>query len=434
MARLGANYWRLFTASVISNLGDGIAGIAYPWLASLVTRDPVLLSLTVVASRIPWLLFTLPAGVMTDRVDRRKLIAWMDVFRFVLTGGVAAAVAIGASSLPAVDTDPFVPPANQGWWLTLIIGAAFLFGIAEVFRDNAAQTLMPAVVDDTDQLEAANGRLWGAEAAANSFIGPPLGGLLLGLALALPFFVDAGTFLLSALLIFSLKGSFKAKHEGVPPEREPFVTEIKAGVRWLFSHHLLRDLGIVLGVMNAMLQVSFATAVFFVQEVLALDAAAFGVLMTGGAAGAVLGSILASRVSEGLGSGTALLVVLAGSAVTLAVIGLSSSWPLVWAMFAINSFLAVVWNVITVALRQTIIPDQLLGRVNSVYRFFAWGMMPIGSLLGGVIVAVAEPGLGRIPALRIPFFVAGGVFAILFVIGIRRFSTERIEAARATAP
>ena len=88
---------------------------------------------------------------------------------------------------------------------------------------------------------------------------------------------------------------------------------------------------------------------------------------------------------------------------------------------------------ITVALRQTIIPDQLLGRVNSVYRFFAWGMMPIGSLLGGVIVAVAEPGLGRITALRIPFFVAAGVYVILFVIGIRRFSTERIETARAAA-
>ena len=102
-------------------------------------------------------------------------------------------------------------------------------------------------------------------------------------------------------------------------------------------------------------------------------------------------------------------------------------------MFAINSFLAVVWNVITVALRQTIIPDQLLGRVNSVYRFFAWGMMPIGSLLGGVIVAIAEPGVGRIPALRIPFLVAGGVYVVLFLIGIRRFSTERIEAARSAA-
>ncbi len=432
MAKLGANYWRLFSASVVSNLGDGIAGIAYPWLASLITRDPVLLSLTVVAGRIPWLLFTLPAGVITDRVDRRRLIAWMDVFRFLLTGGVAAAVAVGASSLPAPGTETFVPPANQGWWLGLVIGASFLFGIAEVFRDNAAQTLMPAVVDK-EHLESANGRLWGAEATANSFIGPPVGGLLLGLALALPFFVDAGTFLLSALLIFSLKGSFRARHEGAVPDREPFLTEIKTGVRWLFAHHLLRDLGIVLGVMNAMLQVSFATSVFFVQEVLGLDAAAFGVLMTGGAAGAVAGSFLAPRVSARLGSGTSLLVTLGGSALTLSVIGLTSSWPVVWVMFALNSFLAVVWNVITVALRQTIIPDGLLGRVNSVYRFFAWGMMPIGSLLGGVIVALGEPGLGRIDALRVPFFVAGAVYVILFLIGIRRFSTDRIESARAVA-
>ena len=105
----------------------------------------------------------------------------------------------------------------------------------------------------------------------------------------------------------------------------------------------------------------------------------------------------------------------------------------VWVMFALNAFLGVVWNVITVALRQTIIPDGLLGRVNSVYRFFAWGMMPIGSLLGGVIVALSEPGLGRITALRVPFFVAGAVYVVLFLIGIRRFSTDRIESARAAA-
>ncbi len=77
--RLGANYWRLWFASVISNLGDGIAVIAYPWLASAVTRDPLLIALIAVAQRLPWLLFTLPAGVITDRVDRRKLMISMDV-------------------------------------------------------------------------------------------------------------------------------------------------------------------------------------------------------------------------------------------------------------------------------------------------------------------------------------------------------------------
>jgi MFS family permease len=431
--RLGANYWKLFTASIVSNLGDGVAGIAYPWLASSITRDPILLSLTVVAARLPWLVFTLPAGVITDRVDRRKLIAWMDTFRFLLTAGVAAAIATAAGSLPAPTTAVFIPPSNQAGWLTLLYGSALLFGFAEVLRDNAAQTLMPAIVTPS-ALEKANGRLWGAEAVMNSFAGPPLGGLLIGIALALPFFFDAATFALSAALIFTLTGTFAPRRAvGRAEQRPSFLEEIKEGVRWLFAHKLLRDLGVVLGVMNAMLAATFATAVFFVQEVLELDAATFGVLMTGGAAGGVLGSLLASRISKKLGSGTSLFVVLAGSALTLAGIGSSSSWPVVWILFAVNAFLGVVWNVITVALRQTIIPDHLLGRVNSVYRFFAWGMMPIGSIIGGLLVAVTESPLGRVTALRVPFWFGAAVFVILFVVALPRFTTVRIEDARAAA-
>lgn len=87
---LGANYWKLWVASVISNLGDGVSTIAYPWLASTLTRDPLHIAAVTVATRLPWLLFSLPAGVITDRVDRRRLAAWMDVFRFLFTLGVAS--------------------------------------------------------------------------------------------------------------------------------------------------------------------------------------------------------------------------------------------------------------------------------------------------------------------------------------------------------
>ncbi len=428
---LGANYRKLFTASAISNLGDGVAGIAYPWLASAITRDPVLLSLVVVAARIPWLVFTLPAGVITDRVDRRKLIGWMDAFRFLVTALVATIVATNVGSLALPDATAFVPPPGQVGWLALLYASALLLGFAEVLRDNAAQTLMPAVVAPK-HLETANGRLWGAESVMNNFAGPPLGGFLIGFALALPFFFDASTFAVSAVLIFALSGAFSPQREA-EAGKPTFLADIKEGVRWLFAHPLLRDLSIVLGVMNAMLTAAFATAVFFVQEVLLLDAARFGILMTGGAAGGVLGSLLARRISTTLGSGTSLIVVLAGSALTLGGIGFSSSWPVVWVLFAVNAFLGVVWNVITVALRQTIIPDRLLGRVNSVYRFFGWGMIPFGSLIGGILVAVSEPAWGRTTALRVPYWFAGTGFLILFVLAVPRFTTSKIEAARAAS-
>ena len=102
-------------------------------------------------------------------------------------------------------------------------------------------------------------------------------------------------------------------------------------------------------------------------------------------------------------------------------------------MLLAATFAALLWNVITVSLRQTIIPDELLGRVNSVYRFFAWGMMPIGSLLGGAVVAVATPLVGRSDALRWPFFVVAAAYAVLFVYALPRLTTAKIESARQEA-
>ncbi len=146
---LGRNYWKLWVASVVSNFGDGVATIAYPWLASAVTRNPIHISAVLVVTRLPWLLFSLPAGVITDRVDRRKLVAWMDVGRFVVTLGVALAVLAAQPQLssPEKVAAGGAVPDSAGLLLLLIYAAAMLLGTAEVFRDNSAQTLMPAIVD-----------------------------------------------------------------------------------------------------------------------------------------------------------------------------------------------------------------------------------------------------------------------------------------------
>ncbi len=432
-AALGANYQRVFWASVVSNLGDGVSTVAYPWLASAVTRNPLWISTILAATRLPWLVFSLPAGVITDRVDRRKLIASMDVIRFAITLSVAAIVAAAQDVIPdpsLVEQGLADPPTNAWVYLIVLHVAALGFGFAEVLRDNAAQTLMPSIVDGS-QLETANGRLWGAETVMNSFAGPPLGGFLIAVGLAVPFFFDAGTFAISAALVFTLAGSFRPREGGNEPIQ--WRTEITAGVKWLWNHRLLRTMGLILGVMNAMFMVAFATYVLFVQEILGLEADAFGLLLTGAAAGGVAGSLLASRLSKVFGSGTSLFITLGGSAVTLAITGLTSSWGVVWAMAALGSFLGVLWNVITVSLRQQIIPDELLGRVNSVYRLFAWGMMPIGSVLGGVIVAVTDQIANRALALRMPFFFAAAMFLLCLAWALPSLSTRQIEAARSAA-
>jgi MFS family permease len=112
---------------------------------------------------------------------------------------------------------------------------------------------------------------------------------------------------------------------------------------------------------------------------------------------------------------------------------MTSSFWVFWAMGVVMSISSVLWNVITVSLRQSLIPDRLLGRVNSVYRFFGWGMMPVGAALGGAVVAMVEPTLGRELALRTPFVVAALITLGLFIYALPRLNSARIDEARATA-
>ena len=430
---LGANYWKLWSSSVISNLGDGVAQIAYPWLASAVTRSPVLIALIAVVQRLPWLLFSLPAGVITDRVDRRKLMLSMNVFRMVITAVVALVVFGQSSTLPSPDEIAGGIDLATNWivYMTLVV-AALLFGMAEVLYDNAAQTILPAVVEP-EALERANGNLWGAEMVMNSFIGPPLGSLLIGVAFALPFFFDASTFAVSAALLVLVAGTFTVdRSEEELAAKVDWWGEIKEGVKWLWRHPLLRPMAIILGCLNALGSLTFATLVLFAQEVLGVTAFVFAILGAAGAIGGVLGSVLSPRISKTLGSGTSLYTTFIAAIATSVVIGLSSNWVVVFINFGIFSFTAVLWNVITVSLRQTIIPDHLLGRVNSVYRFFAWGMMPIGLAAGGLIVAFVEgAGGSRDLALRMPWFVAAAAFMLLFIYAAPKLTTAKIEAARA---
>lgn len=433
---LGSGYWKLWTASVVSNLGDGVSVIAYPWLASSLTRSPLHIAAVAVVTRLPWLLFALPAGVVTDRVDRRRLVAWMDVFRFVFTLGIAVAVLVTQADLSApadIAGGAADPPESAGLLLVLVYVAALLLGTAEVFRDNAAQTLLPAIVDK-ENLEKANGRMWGAEMVMNSFIGPPLAGILLAASFALPFFVDAGSFAVAAALVFVIAGDFRPKKSAEEPTvPASFWGDLKEGVRWLWGHALFRPMALALGILNATSMMAMATFVLFGQEVLGLDATRFGLLTTGFALGGVIGSLAADRVSRWLGQGWSLFTTILVSAATLLISGITSSFWVFWSMGLIMSISVVLWNVITVSLRQSLIPDRILGRVNSVYRFLGWGMMPIGSALGGIVVAVAQPVLGREWALRSPYIVASVITLGLFVYAWPRLNSARIEEAKEEA-
>jgi MFS family permease len=433
--QLGANYWKLFSAGAAANLGDGLMTVAVVWLASSLTRDALLIAVVGLATRLPWLLFSLPAGVITDRYDRRRLVAWMDVCRFAVIATLGVVVFLNQRGLPTPEeladgTAP--PPENASLLLAMLCLAALLIGFAEVVRDNSAQTLMPSIVQK-GQLERANGRLWGAETVMNNFAGPPLAGVLVGVAVALPFFINAGLLAVAAALVFALAGTFVPKGQ-TTTGKIAWKAEIGEGFRWLWNHRLLRALAILLGSMNLLSAMAFAIFVLYAQEILGLfDGLGYGLVLTGTAAGAVLGSLLADRVSRALTAGTSLFVAMIGMGAGLGIIGLVSAAPVVWLVGIVVGFMITLWNVITVSLRQRIIPDHLLGRVNSVYRFFGWGTISLGTLLGGLLVTAGEPLVGREWALRTPFLIVATAHVLLLAYALPRINTGCIVAAQAAA-
>ena len=431
-SKLGASYWKLWSATAISNLGDGIAAVAYPWLASAVTRSPFLIALSVVVSRLPWLVFTLFAGVLTDRFNRKRIVAAMNVFNGVLTLVVAAFVYLERETLPSLNELTSITDLETNYSLYFVILiTAFLFGLAEVLRDNTAQTMMPAVVQEKD-LEKANGRMWSAESLTNSFIGPPLGSFIVSIAIFLPFFVDAVTFFIAAALIAVMKPTVKSFKPEEKSGKINFRAEIKEGFGWLWQHELLRPMAIILGLVNGIAALSGAIFILFAQEVLDTTVFIFAVLGTAAAVGGILGGLLGPKVSAKIGRGRSLALALFTMPLMALLIGFSSLWYLVWIFVALETFTAVLWNVVTVSLRQSLIPSHLLGRVNSVYRFFAWGTIPIGTLLGGTLVSVLQSGLGREMAFRSVYFTGAALGFALFLYAIRVLTEAKIEEARAS--
>ena len=399
------NYIRLIGASGATNLADGIASVAFPWLATLLTRDPVLIALVAFAGRLPWLLFAVPAGVITDRTDRRRLIVQADCFRLLLALGVVGLILTLPSSGAPDRAMPYV---------FAISTLAFLLGSAEVLRDNAAQTLMPSVVDQAD-LETANGQLWSVETVLGQFIGPPLAGVLIAFALPAPFVMNAVAFGLAALMVW-----FVVLPPRLAPPRRAWRTETREGLRWLWERPILRRLALSLGVINGLYTLALVVLVLLAQERLGLSASGYGILLAVGAGGGVLGGVLCPRIVARIGAQNSLTLALGAFPLPFLIIALSGSAWLTAAALFFEAFAAVLWNVVTVSYRQRAIPDELLGRVNSVYRFFGWGTMSLGALFGGSLVSFGELLMPRDAALALPFFIAAAGTGLLFLWGVTR--------------
>jgi predicted MFS family arabinose efflux permease len=244
--------------------------------------------------------------------------------------------------------------------------------------------MVPATVGEQD-LERAIGRLGSTELAMNDLIGPPLGGLLFGLAIAVPFGVDAVTFALAVLVMGFMSGSYQpAAAAAVSGPRPSMRASLAEGIRWLWNQRLLRTLAIISTALGTASFIGNAVFVIFATDELGLSEFGFGLLLVPGALGGIVGSLIAPRFRPfPLRRTLPVAVVLSGGATWL--MAVTTSPILVGALSAVSLGGVMVWNVLTLALRQRLIPDEMLGRVGASYRFLVYLGMPFGALAGGLL-------------------------------------------------
>src|SRR5579863_7216378 len=387
-ARLGGPYWRLWWANTVSSTGDGAFIAALPLLAVTITRDPRLVSVVTAATFLPWLLLSLPAGALVDRYDRVTLMWRAQVVQAVVVAAVTVAVLARRADIAVLGV------------------AGLLVGSAEVVFSNAAQAVLPALVPP-ELLPKANGSQQVSLTVGESFVGPPIGSLLFAAAAALPFGLDAGSFAGSAALLARLPRTRPAHDDAKPAKIRAQIAE---GLRWLARHRLLRVVALLLGVYNFANQMGQAILVLLATQTLHVSTRGYGLLLAAGAIGSVVGGLVSPMLTRRLGMLASLVTGGAINAAAFVGIGLAPDPAVAAVMMSAQGVAVAMWNVVTVSMRQQIVPMALLGRVNSVYRMLGWGLMPIGALAGGFVAHAA--------GLRAPYVVAGLLCGLILLLAL----------------
>jgi MFS family permease len=393
---LGRDYRRLWAANAVSVTGDGVTVTAGPLLAASITHDPLLVAGALFAQQLPWLIFGPVSGALVDRLEPGRLMVIVDLLRAAAIGGLAASVLAGMAHLAA------------------LYAALFILGVGSTVSDTAALSLPPVLVG-ADDLVRANAGLQGVQLVGAELVGPPLGAYLFVLAAGLPFAFDAATFVVGAALIASIR---RRRLPDPAPDRTRLRREISEGIRWLVAHPGLRMLAAAICVMNIMMGSTLAILVLYARARLGLGAAGYGVLLACSAAGGVIGTVIVKRLLARFGASLLLragLIIECATHVSLALARRPWIAALTLVIFGVHNG---IWNVVTVTLRQTAVPEQLLGRVNSVYYTFAIGGFALGSLVGGL--------LARSFGLTAPFWVAAAAVATVAMLAWRWFTPGRL--------
>jgi MFS family permease len=395
----------MYASSATSNLADGIGRTALPLLAATYTRSPVLISGLVTFAFLPWLLFALPSGALVDRLDRRHAMSIANTVRALSTATLAVLVITHLANI------------------VVLYVVAFALGLAETVYDSAIRAILPQVVP-ADHLDSANSALTVEEMLGQTFLGAPAGSALFAVAAAVPFVINAGGFAIAAVLMLTLRGNYRPARAGV---KTSLRADIGEGVRWLRAHRLLRGLTLVSAGTAGLSSVASGVLVLYVLEVLRLPAADYGLVLIVAGLGGLLGGLATPPLARRYGRAVMLTGGSALSAVTLALMGLTRNGYLGAALFGICGAAVMTWNVLTMSLRQALIPHELFGRVQGAYRTLVWGAIAVGSLAGGL--------LANVIGIRPVFLVAGaGTLVMSGMLGmlLRSHADELGDAPSAT--
>lgn len=383
---MGPAFNRMWAASIVSNLADGVLGAAAPLLAIALTDNTVLISSLGAMVMLPWLLFAIPIGALVDRLDRRFILAGSNAIRAVIIGVVALGVATHHVTI---------------YWL---IAASFIIGVCEVAADTTSQSLIPQLLQK-ENFEKGNSRLSISETVVQGFIGSPLSGVLYAIAIYLPFFFNSFGYVVSALLALSIPIKYlqDVRTENSEKEKKNFVQDMKFGIQYLYNHKVLRRLVVTTSVIGVCYSMGTSTMVLFLVEELNMPKPLFGVILTIQGLGAIAGSIVAPKASTKFGRSTMMTFGIFFSSLVLLGQGFSPNLFIFVALATFGAFTISQWNILLMATYQTVIPNELYGRIHGTRRTIVWGMMPFGSLIGGVLAHYS---------LRLPMYV-GGVIATL---------------------
>jgi MFS family permease len=364
---LSPDFWKFWAGQTISNLGSSFTQWAVPLLVYQLTHSAVNLGIATAATFLPYLMFGLLIGAWMDRVDRKRAMIALDWLNTIVI-----------LSIPLVATFGHLTV----WWIYAVTFLQSTIFIAFSAGEFAA---IPSLVS-TDDLVTANGRIQATFSAAQ-VAGPLLAGALISVfPLTWVMAFDAGSFAVSAVSLMLIRSSFNPPRE-TPKEATTILHDVREGLRYVLAHPVLRNISVMMALINFVTASTFAELVLFADQRLDASKRQIGLLFAAGSAGVVVTGLLAGRLRKRFSfTALAMTSLMLMGLCTIAFAGMRWFWAAL-PFWAAAGGLGILFNINTGSLRQAIVPNHLLSRVLSIAGVLAWSAIPAGAIVGGWVIS-----------------------------------------------